>query len=185
MLALAPRYRAVLPPPLPLERLVAGRSRAEVAALLPRVFNLCGGAQELAARMAMRLPVPDGLVAQAAQQVRRDHLFTLLLRLPPLLGLPTAPLPEPQDVQAALFGPGGLAAAESDPSGFLAGGAGIAPLLAHLRRAVPQGALCAPRTPYPDAATVLSPQASENSPAGRRHDHVLLQAIEADDRRPD
>jgi len=72
-------------------RCVIGRSPAEAASLLPRVFNLCGAAHASAATAALGLP-EDGEDAaarrQMAQQERlRDHAVAVLHDWPALLGL--------------------------------------------------------------------------------------------------
>lgn len=63
-----------------------GRRAEEVAALMPRVFNLCAGAHAQAARAALGLPV-DAAAARAARRERaRDHAVALLCDWPSLLG---------------------------------------------------------------------------------------------------
>ncbi len=49
------KHQPVAAPPLPIARLVASKPVEEVAALLPRVYNLCPAAQGCAARLALGL----------------------------------------------------------------------------------------------------------------------------------
>lgn len=63
-----------------------GRRAEEVAALMPRVFNLCAGAHAQASRIALGLPV-DAAAARIARRERaRDHAVALLCDWPSLLG---------------------------------------------------------------------------------------------------
>lgn len=176
MLDRAAPLRLTVPPPLPLDRLLIGRAAAEAADLLARLFNLCGAAQALAARLAMGLTPAGDPASAIASELAREARFHLLIRLPQALELPVAP--PPGALEPALFGPGGLAAASADPARFLAGSAGIAPLLRHLARA---GAALPPaaRLPVPQGAQVFQPGPWDNSPAGRRADHPLLVRVEA------
>lgn len=162
------------PAPLPLAQMVLGRPPEEVAALLPRLFNLCGAAQGHAARLALGLPVASGA---AHHEVLRDHLAKLCLRWPALLGLPVRPLP-------AGWQAGGAALQDwlwggplpEDLSAFLASGRGVAPLLAALAEAFAPGEAEA-RLPPLTAPMDLSAQ--ENSPAGRVQEAPLMRAAEA------
>ncbi|MEM6677592.1 MAG: hypothetical protein AAF675_06950 [Pseudomonadota bacterium] len=73
-------------------RLVLGRPVDAVAALLPRLFNLCRAAQTVALRAALGLPPdPDG--QPIATEVARDHLMRFHVLWPRLLGQVPAPLP--------------------------------------------------------------------------------------------
>ncbi|NMG65209.1 hypothetical protein GPA19_09645 [Azoarcus indigens] len=75
--------------------LLAGRSPAEAAALVPRLFALCAQAQQSAARLAcaaaLGQPTPGEDEAAAlerclAAEAAQEHLWRLLLDWPPLLG---------------------------------------------------------------------------------------------------
>lgn len=161
-----------LPKPLPLEQIALGRRPEELADLMVRLFNLCGAAQGLAARLAMGLPVAEGTQAAISAELAREARFALCIRLPQLLGLPVAPPSGPLEV--ALFGDGGLEAAATDSERFLSGSAGIAPLL----RAI--AALDLPMDcdlPMPEGEDVLADGPFENSPAARRADHPLLAGL--------
>ncbi len=168
-------------PSLPVEALVLGRPVAEVADLLPRLFNLCRAAQGTAARLALGLPATADPVAE----VVRDHRLRLCVILPRAFGLPPIPLspgggaglpdqPDaPQDGVARLAAdliPGGLPDDIADLAGPLA------PLARAIAAAFPPGtAGCAA---LPDPPSPLAEGAFENSPAGRQSHHPLLRRIE-------
>ena len=78
-------------PDLPVASLLIGKPVEEAAQLLPRLFNLCSGAQGMALRLALGLPAPDA--ATLRREILRDHLLKLCVVWPGLLGLPTTPLP--------------------------------------------------------------------------------------------
>lgn len=151
-------------PALDLDALVLGRPVAEVAALLPRLFNLCRAAQGLAAAMALGLPSAADPVPEAI----RDHALSLAVTVPRALGLqPTSPANP-----AALLG-GGL-------PGDLAGLAGWDAPAAALVEAVDAAfaaneAVCDPLPPPTDP---LAAGAFENSAPGRQSAHPLLRQIE-------
>lgn len=175
LLSEARGLRVIRPTELPLAALVLGRPVAEVAALLPRLFNLCRMAQGLAARMALGLEAGDP--AALRDEVLRDHLIRLTVTLPPLLGLPAqAPQGDPLLV---LFGAsrgvpvdlGGLRA-------WLAAGQGVAPLVAAIAARFAPGEAAVDLPPVSDA-TALRVVAVENSAAARQARHPLLAAIAA------
>lgn len=63
-----------------------GRRADEVAALMPRVFNLCAGAHAQAARAALGLPGDEAAARTARRERARDHAVALLCDWPSLLG---------------------------------------------------------------------------------------------------
>lgn len=72
--------------------LLVGRSVAETAVLVPRLFSLCGAAQGVAARLALAaaegrsvLPAADDVLAVAREAIG-EHLWRLLLDWPSLTG---------------------------------------------------------------------------------------------------
>lgn len=114
-------FRALRGAPLPVEAMLVGRTAAEAAELLPRLFSLCRAAQALAARLALGLdaapagarptPIPspqgggeplaaplgddrpaEGLAA-VAREIRRDHLMKFHVSWPGLFGCAPTPLP--------------------------------------------------------------------------------------------
>jgi hypothetical protein len=163
-------------PALPLAGLVVGKPVREVAALLPRLFNLCRMAQAAAARAALGLP-PEATTADLAAEVLRDHLAALFVTLPPLLGL--APTRPPQSAVAqALFGPAGLPRNLPDLNLWLTSGTGVSPLAQAVNRAFPGRMASAPALPAPDDPLADGPY--DSSLAARRAGHPLLTALESE-----
>ncbi|MBD3787271.1 MAG: hypothetical protein IE922_09925 [Sphingomonadales bacterium] len=170
--------RIVPPPAVPVAGLMLGRAPAEVAALMPRIFNLCGQAQGLAARLAMGLEGGlEGGATDARREILRDHLAQLCLHWPQALGL--APRALPEDWAA-----GGAALEHwlwggdrpADLAGWLASGRGVAPVLAAIAAAFGPGEAIADLPPLSDPMALI---AQENSPAGRVADDPLMQAAAA------
>ena len=162
---LTPGGAKVIPAPaLPLTRLLVGKTAAEAAALLPRLFNLCPQAQEQAARLSLGLPP----LADTRAETIRAHRNRLFIALPLALGLP--PRPGCQDAPGLTRG--------LDLNAFLASDAPLSALARHLRAAFPPGAALARPLPFPRGAQALAPSAFENSPAGRQAQTPLMQALE-------
>lgn len=153
--------------PLPVGALLMGRPAAEVADLLPRLYNLCPMAQRLAARLALGLD--DGGI-DTAPEIARDHAVKLCLTLPRALGLDPLPLP-PRG--GDLVGPDGL---PLTLAGLERWQAPLSPLVRALWRAFPEGAGVTAALP---PAPPLAEGAFENSAPGRQADHPLLEAVEA------
>lgn len=160
-----------LPAALPLERMLIGKTAAEAAALLPRLFSLCRMAQETAACLSLGLALPDRAALSA--EVLRDHLILLSATLPRAAGL--APCALPADPAAFLFGP--ARRLPETPQQLLALRAQH-PLLDRLVTLAP-GEAAAPRLRRPTPETVFAGIALENSPAGRQQHRPLLRAIQA------
>jgi len=159
-------------PRMPVEDMVIGRPVAEVAELLPRLFNLCRMAQTVAAKLALGLPATE----DPMPEIIRDHVLKLCITLPHAFGLPALAVPEPQLLPhrhpaAMLLGPGGLPDDLDDLRGPLV------PLFQHLARTFPPGT--ATTTPLPAPLHPLVGGAFENSAAGRQADHPLLRRIES------
>lgn len=177
VLTLAPGpsgLRPLRPAELPLGALVLGRPAAEVAALLPRLFNLCRTAQSLAAQMALGLSERADMDSLKAE-VLRDHLFRFCVTLPPLLGMATRnPSGDPLDL---LFG--SVRGLPVDLGGlrlWLDGGKGVAPIVSAIARAF--GPLeAAVNLPVVTYATALSIVPVENSAAARQARHPLLRSV--------
>lgn len=169
------RFGVEPPEPLPLKALVLGRPPEAVAALLPRLFNLCRHAQGAAARMALGLGAPD--CAALAREIAQEHRLHLTLFLPRALGL--APLAPPGGCTAEALFAGELPATPERFEAFLAQGAGIAPLFSALIARFAPGEAATPTLPAVTPATALSPTAQENSAAARHAGHALMRHIEA------
>jgi len=151
-----------------LAALMIGRQVEEVAAMLPRLFNLCRMAQSAAACIALGLPQGD----DPGDEVVRDHFARIFVTLRHAFGM--APLRP--DV-AGVFGPAGrLPRDPGELAGWLAADIPAAELARELIRSFPCGmAQCRPMTPPPGGQA----GAFENSPAGRQVAHPLMQAVEA------
>lgn len=175
-------------PALPVEALVLGKPVTEVAAFLPRLFNLCRAAQGIAARLSLGLPTTEDPTAE----IIRDHLLKLCITLPRAFGLAPIPLPSPNhdatrpapspslppreegrgrvDSAADLLGSNGLPSYPGDIDGPLS------PLFQHVAATFPPGIATCPALPTPQDP--LAEGAYENSAAGRQSRHPLLEAIE-------
>lgn len=152
-----------------LAALVIGRPVEEVAALLPRLFNLCRMAQSTAACMALGLPCEG----DPGVEVIRDHLARIFVTLRQSFGM--APL-RPDAV--GVFGPARRLPRDlSELAGWMAADLPAAKLARAAAQIFPAGvAVCRP-LPAPQGGLT---GAFENSPAGRQASHPLLRAIEAD-----
>lgn len=148
---------------------VCGRPVAEVAALLPRLFNLCRSAQTAAVQVALGLAVgPD----DPAADLIRDHMARVFVLLRQAFGLPPLAVPP---ASAAVFGPDGQMPRDLAGLGrWMALDCPAAELARAVRRDFP-----APlgQTPVLHDATPLA-VAAENSPALRQQDHPLMRAVE-------
>ncbi|HMV54661.1 MAG TPA: nickel-dependent hydrogenase large subunit [Rhodocyclaceae bacterium] len=77
-------------------RVLAGRTPADVARLVPMLFSLCGHAQQIAASVAIEAAIgehtPDSERDKRTRRVRleaiQEHLWRLMLDWPALLSLP-------------------------------------------------------------------------------------------------
>lgn len=192
---LGPRPGLRPAPPLPLDALLLGKPLAEVADLLPRLFNLCRAAQGMAARLSLGLPT----TGDPRAEILRDHALKLCITLPRAFGLAPLPLPHPATNGGASLPPGGGGMGwggtgswgESGPwGGPLAGLLGpkglacapdriegpLAPLFHLVAATFPPGMATTAALPPPPGP--LAEGAYENSPAGRQSQHPLLCAIE-------
>ena len=181
--AAAPSTLVAQPAPgIPVARLVVGRRVDEVAALLPRLFNLCRCAQGAAVNAALGRPVG---VSGIAREILRDHLLKFHVTWPAFFGSSPCPLPDNwADGGAALtkavFGPAGAApATAADFLAFLEGGAGYAAVLKKIDGCFAPGEAAAeglfPVTPE----TIWTPGYGDNSVAARVADHPAMQGIAA------
>lgn len=145
-----------------------GRPVAEVASLLPRLFNLCRIAQGSAAHLALGLPITG---EDPTADVIRDHMARLYVTLRRAFGL--APL-VPPPATPALFGPSGQVPRDlAGLQGWLSQDTPLANLGQAVRTAFP--AALGVTLVLPDPAPSLG--AMENSPAGRQVLHPLMQAV--------
>ncbi|WP_417260331.1 hydrogenase expression/formation protein HupK [Celeribacter sp.] len=163
---------ATLAQAMPVAKLVLGKPVEEVVTLIPRVFNLCRGAQEAAAKLAFGLPLDSDVRQRLAQDFIRDHLVRLGLLLPRHFGLPT--LPVAQGVVGVL--PPQMPETEADFSLYLRQTEGVAPMLRALDAAFQSGEAVAD-LPYIDDLRVVQANACENSVAARHGTHPVMQHI--------
>lgn len=167
-------------PRVPVSRLVVGRSVDEVAALLPRLFNLCRSAQSAAVEAALGRPVDEtGIV----REVLRDHLLKFHVTWPAFFGFPPCPLPDNwadggAALRQAVFGPAGKApATAADFFAFLESEVGCAGILKKIDGCFAAGEAIA------DGLDLVSPERMwrrepiENSVAARVADVPAMKGI--------
>ncbi|MDF1803405.1 hydrogenase expression/formation protein HupK [Thalassovita sp.] len=164
---LSRRLIAHSPPALPVAALVLGKPVEEVADLLPRLFNLCRAAQQVAVRGALGLPISAQDKAEVANEIQREHEMKLGVLLPLAFGLSAGEAP-------TVF--------PATPDAFemlLGSGSRMADLLNCIIAAFPPGQAVARRLPLPETASVFIAQALENSVAARVADHPVMLHVEA------
>ncbi len=176
-------FSIALPEPLPVARFLIGKPVEEAAALMPRLFNLCAMAQDMAFRVALDLPLAPGAQRRLTLDILREHLIRFFVMLPPLLDLKPRALPkgwdhDPKALRCEVFGCG-LSVPESlrDLKRWLARDEGLAPVIAALGARFLPGEATA-HLPLPsEAGDFFRPVAIENSLAARHHAHPLMQEI--------
>ena len=172
-------------PSLPVARMVLGKPVGEVAALVPRLFNLCRVAQEVAVRAALGLAPEPGWQEALRQEILREHVVKLCLKWPAQMSRPAVPLPRDwmsgsDAARQSLFGPGArMPRHVGELSGFLAQESGIAPILRAISQIFEPGEACRAELPAARPATLFRADAQENSVAARRSDHPVLRHIAA------
>jgi hypothetical protein len=167
-----------LPDPPALGAILRGKTPNEAVTLLPRLFNLCGAAQSMAARVSLDMPVPPDATRTLARDVLRDHLLALCITLPRAVNLPPCALPEgwqnSPDIAPALWG----GARPALLAHWLASGQGLAALLARVQQLFgPQGQVR--DLPFVTAENACGPAPLENSPAARHARDPLMRQAEA------
>ncbi len=178
-----PRLTAQITDPPPIAEMVIGMPVQTAVEVLPRVFNLCRGAQSLAAHMAFGVLPLEDTQSLLKREILRDHILKLCFKWPAMLGLPPVSLPngwqEGRDnLRVSLFGPTGkMPERLPDLRAFLNSEAGIAPVLARLQTLFEPGEACAPDLPITTVHTALARTAQENSVAGRQAHVPLMQDI--------
>ena len=177
--------RAVPAPTLPVARMVEGQRVEAAAALLPRLFNLCRVAQEIAARAAFGLPLAAGWQEALCAEIQREHVVKLCLKWPGLLSLPAVSLPcdwqaNPDALRAAVFGPEGRLPADWDGFNRWLAHEGASPAIRAIDALFAPGEAVRAALPLTTPATVFAPGRQENSAAARQAHHPVLAQIEAE-----
>ncbi|MBO9467334.1 hydrogenase expression/formation protein HupK [Tropicibacter sp. R15_0] len=169
----------------PVEKLVIGRSVQEAVELLPRIFNLCRAAQEVAVRLAFGLELAQGWAQALAGDIARDHAMKLAVTLPVRLGKSPMPLPkETKDLSACLFGADGFPETPEMFETYLQSGQGIAPVLQEVDQIFATSACCSD-LPMIRTENAETPGAIENTVAARHDAHpVMLHAEKSRGRGP-
>ncbi len=180
--------RAVPSPPLPVAAMVLGKPVDQVVATLPRIFNLCQAAQDIAIRLALGLPPKAGARLTLRRDILRDHLTRFCLLWPVRLGLGQRALPPDwHDFGSAtrkhVFGPAAHAPRNADDMvAFLESGHGVAPVLAAIGAAFGPGVAVA-RVADVTPTQVMTAGIIENSVAARHASVAGMRAIENRDGR--
>lgn len=176
------RYTVTTTPELQVGELLRGRTALDAAETLPRLFNLCRGAQELGARLALGLPTTPDLLQTAHEEAIRDHVLKLFIALPSRLdvGSPTLPQGWQSDAAAVVhagFGPNGVPLRLADFRAFLNGGLGLAPLLNAIQTRFANRMADTGPVPLVSVDTMFKKAPVENSVAGRHADHPIMAQI--------
>ncbi|HFB2047902.1 MAG: hypothetical protein HRT83_01900 [Hyphomicrobiaceae bacterium] len=173
-------FIAKLNPHFPIRELVIGKSRSEVAELLPRLFNLCRTAQSLAVCAALDLPSTES-IDTLTQEIIRDHVLRLAIILPRHLGLSPLHLPvgwqlNDTFLRQLLFGPPGrLPETIFDFENFLKSDYGIAGLLSKIAVFFSPGEGVSSALPFVSVETASNPSSIvDNSCAQRVIDHPVI-----------
>ncbi|APX23025.1 MAG: hydrogenase expression/formation protein HupK [Rhodobacteraceae bacterium] len=178
-----PRLVARPVPALPVAALVVGRPVGEVEALLPRLFNLCSGAQKAAFSAALG---GHASVAESRADVLRDHLLKFHATWPSLLGIAPQTLPTKWkqgglSLLSWLFGPS--AAPPATPDAFAAflchRDNPLAQVLAMIADRFAPGEAVSGLLPEVTPETIWAQGALENSVAARHAGHPVMRSIEA------
>lgn len=173
------RPRIVPARALPVAALCLGKPVDEALTLLPRIFNLCGAAQEAALRLSLdQTPLPREALRR---EILREHLMKFCISWPTLLGMAPCPMPSGWDKPAGLtsgqlFGASAMLPAPSTLNDWLETGGGFAPVLAAIRTRFCKGEAAAD-LPVVTPATVMADAACDNSVAARHAAHPMMRHI--------
>jgi hypothetical protein len=163
-------------PDLPVAAMLLGRPVEQAADLLPRLFNLCGGAQCMALRLALGLPAPDTATLRA--EILRDHVLKLCVVWPGLLRMKPVPLPANWNDAATLRTLIWGTSSAPDFFDWLASGQGVSPVVDTIARAFAPGEATA-ALPLITVETAFQTIAQENSVAARHASAAAMRQIEA------
>ena len=170
--------------PLPIEAMVRGKDRHEVADLLPRLFNLCRAAQGMAARLALGIPDTDDVGARR-QEILRDHVLRLTMILPGHFGHGPIRLPNGwqaggSELAETLFGSAKrLPDTSEEFDAYRRSDQGISALFDQVAEMFRADEAVTKALPFVSAQTALDPTTKvENSCAQRVHTHPVVSEIE-------
>lgn len=177
-------YFTVKPAPnYPIGSMILGKSRQEVAELLPRVFNLCRTSQSIAVNTALDLPVKNN-IAELNKEILLNHVMRLCVIMPRHFGLPQIRLPKDWhsgnlNLRKALFGPlGNLPVSLDDFKNFLESGVGIAGLLNKVAVFFAPGEGISRALPFVSVKTATNPYSIvDNSCAQRVKRHPVVASM--------
>lgn len=177
--ALQSGFRVQAAPSVPVARLALGRDPDEVAALLPRVFNLCRAAQAAAAMLALGR---EADWAGAAQELMRDHLLKLCISVPSALGQAPEWLPQNWRAGGAGLIEKVIGAPDAPPTPeafetFLEGDSPLALTVRSVADAFAPGEAVVQDLPLVDSTLIWSGGPIENSVAARHADHPVMREI--------
>ena len=171
-------------PPFPVDALLLGKSCDDVAALLPRLFNLCRSAQAMAVRLALGLPA-DPEITPLRQEILRDHVLRLTVVLPGHFGLgPTALQAGWQEggseLKKTLFGSSGALPTSLDEfDAYMNAGNGIGGLWQRIGDLFEPGEAISGNLPYVTTTTAGTPSALvENTCAARVAEHPVVRGLQ-------
>ncbi len=175
------RLVAQTAPGLPVDRYVIGKPVEEVLCLLPRLFNLCRGAQSAAVRAAIGLSVERDYIAN---DILRDHLVKLYVTWPGFLDMPPSALPEDwsgggEALLRAVFGAAHAPRTPQEFTIFLRNETASARALKQIARRFGAGDAVADGLPSATHETIWAGTPMDNSPATRQAAHPVMQDIEA------
>lgn len=170
--------------PLPIEEMVRGKDRHEVADLLPRLFNLCRAAQGMAARLALGIPNTDETDV-LRQEILRDHVLRLTMILPGHFGCGPIRLPGGwqsggAELAETLFGPAKrLPDTPQTFDAYRRSDQGMSTLFGQVAEMFRANEAVTAQLPFVSLETALDPTARvENSCAFRVHLHPVVADIE-------
>lgn len=169
------------PPALPVADLVVNRPVATAAAVLPRIFNLCRAAQQVAAELALGIACTG---TDVTEEIRRDHLMKICVAWPRALGLPVTLerdfLTDDAAALRAIFGTlGRVPRDDFEMQGWMGSGEGASAILMRIDATFLPGEATADDLPLVDDATAFWRGPVENSCAGRCATHPALGYVEA------
>lgn len=172
------QFQLQIAPKPPVAAMLCGRPVGDAVTLLPRLFNLCRVAQDIAVRMVFDQPLAPTWRADLADDIARDHLLKLGVLLPRALDLPARITPRDNlaDMAQALMG----RLPETGPGfqGYIGGDTPLAEMLRAVDRAFEAHEACAGDTLPIVLPHGFGPDLAENTVAQRHCDHPVMRDLE-------